>query len=253
MAIRGVRQTIRDVIDETSLSAFEDAVETADRLFIIMEKATKPDEAFSLAVGWATAILTLARLESSLLSSVLPLYEADLEPTSEKIAALNQRKADAEAMVYELRGPTIRVAPLSTEVDERRAREIRDAKANRNRVFTKVRDEMALLRVEREPIELTVGRIKLRLRALRHFVETRFPVPLLPSRNPMKPARADPRADPIAAFAQKYVDGMDGRGDAEEQARRAAIERTRIADARPARDWQALKEQDKQRRHAHVQ
>lgn len=223
MAIRGVRQTIREAIDETSLEAFEDACEAADKLYRIMEKQTDPKKAHSMAVGWCTSIITLARLEASLLSSVLPLYEEELEPSTEKIDALNQRKADAEAGVYEMRGAQGAVMPLSMRRDPARAKQIHEAKMARADVYTEVRVEMAKLREEREPIRLTIGKINRTLRALRLYIETAFPLPLLPSRNPMSPARADPRADPITAFASRYVDDMDNRGkvDAELQAKRA--------------------------------
>lgn len=240
MAIDHARDVIRDTIDEVSLKEFEKQCVVVDKLLDVLERTTDPTKAYTMAISWGSSLLSLARIEASLLSAVLPQYEADLEKTSEKIAELGQRKSDAEAMVYELRGSPDNVAPLSVQTSPVRVKERAEARAARDRIFVEVRDEIDALRPEREPLLVTVGKIKRTLRALFHFTETRFPVPLLPARNPMATAAPDPRMDPLAAFAKRYVDRMAGRGSAKERAILAGQERTRIADARPARNWDQL-------------
>jgi len=241
MAIPKARSVIRENIDDESLVHFEKQCVIVDKLFDILEKETDPDKAYTMAIAWASSVLSLARTESALLSSIFPELEADLEESSKKISALSQRKRDAEEMVYALRGPTMSVAPLSMEVDLARAKEVKAAKRRRGEIFAEVRAELEPLLDEREPVQSSIGQIKLMLRALHAFTENRFPTPSRKLRNSMSPASLDPRADPLAAFAERYVDGMGGRDSAEAKALREAQARTRLADLRPQRDWDAVK------------
>jgi len=240
MAIPKARDVIRDNIDDESLVHFEKQCVAVDRLFDILEKEQDPEKAYTLAISWASSVLALARTESALLSSIFPELEADLEESSEKISALSQRKREAEDMVYQLRGPTMSVAPLSLEVDLARAKEVKAAKKRRNEIFAEVLDGLDKLRPEREPLLQSIGQIKLMLRALHTFTVNRFPMPSRKLRNPMSPASLDPRADPLAAFAERYVEGMGSRGSAEAKALREAQARTRKADARPVNRFDKL-------------
>lgn len=74
-----------------------------------------------------------------------------------------------------------------------------------------------------ELIQQDIGSIKRSLRALQHFVEHRFPVPVR-SRSPMTRSIPD-GTDPVTAFALKYVEDLDKRGVIDK--RRAVLERAR--------------------------
>lgn len=130
MAISHVRELIRDTIESDSLTTFEEQVAVADKLLAIMERTTDAEQAFAIASSWANSILTLASIEVRLLSGVLPLYESDLEDIRKRMVPLLQRREDAREAVYELRGPTHDVRPLSMKVDPARRKEIADAKAS---------------------------------------------------------------------------------------------------------------------------
>lgn len=252
MAVDHVRNIIREHIDEVSLDEFEAQCKTVDSLLGVLERETDPEAAYTLAIGWASSVLSLARIESALLSSVLPEFESELEEIDGKIAILDGRRRDAENMVYELRGSSGDVMPLSMKTDPRRTKEIADAKEARNQVFAEVRKAFVPLNAERIPLMEAIGGISRTLRALSHFVEHRFPIPSRKRRNPMAPTSPDPRADPLAAFATHYVEGMADR-KAKQRAAKAAAERTRLADARPMRDWDKLRDQDLANRGERVQ
>jgi hypothetical protein len=227
------------------LEHWENQCVLVDKTFTELEQEKDEDAAYSLAISFAASALALARTESALLSSILPELQSDLDGTNEKMAVLDQRKRDAEDAIYDLRGSSGSVQPLSVEVDERRARLIKKTRKRRDKVFIEVREGLDKLRPEREPIMASIGKIKMMLRALAHFAANQFPVPQTKGRNPMSPTSPDPRADPLAAFASRWVDGMDGRGSAEAKALRAGQERTRIADQRAARDWDAIKNKNR--------
>jgi len=223
VAISHVRELIRDTIEADSLSTFRKQVAVVDKLFTIMEQTSDPEKVFAMASAWANSILTLAGTEVRLLSGVLPLYEADLEEIRERVVPLLQRREDAREAVYELRGPTHDVRPLSMKVDPARQKEIADAKASSKQISMQVLKEMRPMQDDLELVQHDVGAIKRSLRALQHFVEFRFPVPVR-SRSPMTRSIPD-GTDPVTFFATKYVEDIDKR-DAVDK-RRVAIERAR--------------------------
>ena len=235
MAISHVRELIRDTIEADSLSTFREQVAVVDKLFTIMEQTSDPEKVFAMASALANSILTLAGTEVQLLSGVLPLYEADLEEIRERVVPLLQRREDAREAVYELRGPTHDVRPLSMKVDPARRKEIADAKASSKQISMQVLKEMRPMQDDLELVQHDIGAIKRTLRALQHFVEHRFPVPVR-SRSPMTRSIPD-GTDPVTSFAMKYVENMGSRDSAKEKAILAGQERTRIADLRPKPNW----------------
>lgn len=251
MAIRGARDVVRDVVDEGSLAAFEIQCKTADELLGVLERTDDPEEAYGMAVAWASATLSIARVECALLSSVYPEYLADMEEINEAVKVLVQRRVEAEDAVYELRGSPTDVTPLNVKVDPVMARARAEAKENRTKVYAETLAELAPLEKQREPIGLIIGKIDRTLRALYHFADTRFPVPTRRGRSPMSSAIEDKRADPLAAFAETYVANM-GKRDKERAALEAARARAQAADARPARDWEKLHKEDLTRRAEHI-
>ena len=219
MAIDHVRTIIRENVAEESLEHFEKQCTVVDELSDTLKKEEDPDKAYTVAVAWATSILSLARMESALLSAVLPEFVLDLKKISEQGAALNKRKREAENLVYNLRGGSpSTVQPLSMERDLVMAEKREKATKRRNEIFAEVREGWEELGPEQNSLSMSIGQIKLMLRALRAFTENRFPQPTRKARNPMARLSFDSGADPIAAFAERYVDGMDGRGSAEAKA-----------------------------------
>ena len=251
MAIKGARDVIRDTVDEASLGAFEAQCETVDELLGVLERENDPDSAFTLAIAWASAVLSLARIECALLSSVLPEYQDDMEQVNAKVKELVQQRTEAENVMFELRGSSGDVQPLSMKRDPARIAAKADAKQHRDKVYAETLRELVPLQREQAPISHTIGAIDRTIRALLHFTDTAFPVPTRKSRSPMGRANEDRSADPLAAFAEKYVANM-GRRDKEKRAFEAQLERTRIADQRPARDWDKLHKEDLARRAEHI-
>ena len=224
MAVPNIRDTIMDVIEEGSLSNFHKACATTDKLFEVMERTTDPEQAYGMCVAWANSILDLARIEVRLLSAVLPLYQVELDELVDQITPLIQRREDARAVVYDLRGPDHDVRPLSMKTDPARAREVKDAKASSKRVSMEVLAELRPIQADAEEIQSNIGVIGRSLRVLAHFAEHKFPIPQRTPRLRGQSTRPS-GVDPISAFATKYVADMSNRGKVDAEA--AALKRAR--------------------------
>jgi hypothetical protein len=221
MAITRVRDVIRDAIDESSLEHFETMCIDVDKLRKSLVKETNKEQAHNKAVAWASSVLGLARIESALLSSVLPLIEADIEVSDRKIAKLNQEKAEAEDLVYSLRKSPNHPVPLSPTVNKADAERKAEATLERNQILYKVGDQLHELTTERRPILQSIGQIKVMIRALRKFSNSHFPTPMKPNRSPMAPSVVDPDGDPLVAYADRWVASMDGRNSPSKLERQA--------------------------------
>lgn len=240
MAIDRARNQIRSYVPPDMLEQFEDLCETTDDLWDRLDAEQDPSKAWGLAVDWATSILALARSESALLSGILPHLRASLESGEGRIAEIRVEQENARKTVYELRGPDgMSVQPLQVGRSERRAKESEEAKAERNAELIRLGEELRKIAAERAPVRLAIGQVGLSLRALRLFQDTRFPVPL--KKRPFKlmsgVANPDLTQDPLKAFADRWVAGMNGRGSPEAQAMRAAKAKDAAIRRRPHRDW----------------
>ena len=225
MAIPNVRDAIMDVIGEESLGKFHKACATTDKLFTVMERTNDPEQAYGMCVAWANSVLDLARIEARLLSAVLPLYQVELEELVDQITPLIQRREDARAVVYDLRGPDHDVRPLSMKRDPARMREIKDAKASSKRVSMEVLAELQPIQADAKEIQSNIGVIGRSLRVLAHFAEHKFPIPQRTPR--LRGQSTQPSGvDPISAFAEKYVEDMGKRSQID--ARAAALQRARV-------------------------
>lgn len=197
-----IREQVRAFVHSDLLDEFESLTVEVDDLRKRLNAETAKDKAWSLALKWATIILSLTRLESALLSGVLPILEESLAETEEEVIKIRQQREEAEQMVYEFRREVGHLRPFNSEADKKRHAEAEKAKEERNKILFNTGQRLQEISLSNAPVRAAIGQIKLSIRSLRHFQENRFPQPVkkLAYRNMAGPAPIDPSKDRFRSF-----------------------------------------------------
>ncbi len=175
-----IREQVRSFVHPDLLDEFEGLAIEVDDIWERLNAETDKTKAWKLAVRWATAILTLTRMESALLSSVLPIIEESFVETSDEMAQIRHQQDEADRMVYELRRGQV-PRPLDPEGDARYYAEVEETKATRNEIQLRLGKRLRELARINESARVARSQVGLSLRVLRQFISNRFPQPISPS------------------------------------------------------------------------